>query len=68
MYFYTVLLLMNEEGWEYLFSCYYSSLFVCDTDFFPAEPDFSLTRQFPVIDIKLDKPAEPTVPEGGCSC
>uniref|UniRef100_A0A8C5EWY3 Ras-related protein Rab-6B-like n=1 Tax=Gouania willdenowi TaxID=441366 RepID=A0A8C5EWY3_GOUWI len=21
-----------------------------------------------VIDIKLDKPAEPTVPEGGCSC
>lgn len=22
---------MNEEGWEYLFSCYYSSLFVCDT-------------------------------------
>lgn len=31
-------------------------------------PDFSLTGQFPVIDIKLDKPAEPTVPEGGCSC
>lgn len=31
-------------------------------------PDLSLTGQFPVIDIKLDKPAEPTVPEGGCSC
>uniref|UniRef100_A0A8C7HSP9 RAB6B, member RAS oncogene family b n=1 Tax=Oncorhynchus kisutch TaxID=8019 RepID=A0A8C7HSP9_ONCKI len=29
---------------------------------------FSLIGYFPVIDIKLDKPAEPTVPEGGCLC
>lgn len=29
---------------------------------------FSLSGTFPVIDIKLDKPAEPSVPEAGCSC